>query len=43
MDAIIGTMAIDKITESVAKALAGRSENYFKDISTTPVYGKSVS
>lgn len=40
VDAIIGTMAIDKITESVAKALAGRSENYFKDISTTPVYGK---
>ena len=40
VDAIIGAMAIDKITESVDKALAGRSENYFKDISATPVYGK---
>lgn len=40
VDAIIGTMAIDMITESVERALAGHPDNFMKDIQGPPVYGK---
>ena len=40
VDAIIGTMAIDRITESVEHALSGKPDNYLKEINSTPVYGK---
>ncbi len=40
VDAILGTMAIDAVTEALEKVLAGESSNYFRDINDVPVYGK---
>lgn len=40
VDAIIGTMAIDKIVEAVEDAMAQKGNEYFRDIDDTPVYGK---
>ena len=40
VDAIIGTMAIDKIVEAVEDTIAQKGGEYFRDINDTPVYGK---
>ncbi|MGN0386868.1 MAG: 30S ribosomal protein S12 methylthiotransferase RimO [Lachnospiraceae bacterium] len=40
VDAILGTMSIDKIVEALDKVLANTPENFFKDINDVPVYGK---
>ena len=40
VDAILGTMAIDAVTEALEKVLAGQSSNYFRDINDTLVFGK---
>ena len=40
VDAVIGTMAIDKITEAVENVINGKNEEYYRDINDTPVYGK---
>ena len=40
VDAIIGTMAIDKIVEAVEDTVAQKGGEYFRDINDTPVYGK---
>ena len=40
MDAIIGTSAIDAITEALDRVLAGGRENYFENLDKTPVTGK---
>ncbi len=40
VDAIIGTMAIDKIVEAVEDTVAQKGNEYFRDINDTPVYGK---
>lgn len=40
VDAIIGTLAIDKIVETVEATLAGTKENHMEDINRTPVHGK---
>ncbi len=40
VDAILGTMSIDKIVEAVEKVLAGVSENYFTPLNASPVCGK---
>ena len=40
VDAIIGTSAIDAITEALDRVLAGGRENYFENLDKTPVTGK---
>lgn len=40
VDAIVGTTAIDAITEAVEKVLQGNPYNYLEDINKTPVYDK---
>ena len=40
VDAILGTMSIDKIVEALDKVLSNIPENFFKDINDVPVYGK---
>lgn len=40
VDAIIGTMAIDEIVQTVEEVLAGQRSNHYKDLNGTPVYGK---
>lgn len=40
VDAIIGTSAIDAITEALDRVLAGERENYFENIDKAPVTGK---
>ncbi len=40
VDAIIGTTAIDAVTEAVEKVLLGENENYYRDIDAPPVHGK---
>ena len=40
VDAVIGTMAIDKIADAVEDVIAGKGNEYYKDINDTPVYGK---
>lgn len=40
VDAILGTMSIDKIVEALDKVLISTPENFFKDINDVPVYGK---
>lgn len=40
VDAILGTMSIDKIVEALDKVLTNTPENFFKDINDIPVYGK---
>lgn len=40
VDVIIGTMAIDAVTEAIEEALAGRGGDYYRDIDAVPVYGK---
>ncbi len=40
VDAIIGTMAIDKIVEAVEETVAQKGGEYFRNINDTPVYGK---
>lgn len=43
VDAIVGTTAIDAIADALEEVLAGRHQNYLKDISHTPaVYDHSV-
>ena len=40
VDAIIGTSAIDAITEALDRVLAGERENYFENLDKAPVTGK---
>lgn len=40
VDAILGTMSIDKIVQALDKVLISTPENFFKDINDVPVYGK---
>ena len=40
VDAIIGTMAIDAIVETLEEVLSGRAKNHYRDLTETPVYGK---
>lgn len=40
VDAIIGTSAIDAITEALDRVLAGGRENYFENLDKAPVTGK---
>lgn len=40
VDAIIGTSAIDAITEALDRVLAGGRENYFENLDKVPVTGK---
>ncbi len=40
VDAIIGTMAIDAIVETLAEVLNGEAKNHYRDLSEAPVYGK---
>lgn len=40
VDAILGTMAIDSITEALEEVLAGTGHNHYRDIDAEPVYGK---
>lgn len=36
VDACIGTMSIDSVTECVEKVLAGQSENFYRDLNSVP-------
>ena len=40
VDAILGTMSIDEITEALKEALAGKGRDRYRDINGIPVYGK---
>lgn len=40
IDAVIGTMAIDKIVEAVEQVLAGRYTDYLADVNRKPIYSK---
>lgn len=40
VDAILGTMAIDAVTEAVDEVLTGQKQNHYRDIDDVPVYGK---
>ena len=40
VDAIIGTMAIDAVVETLEEVLSGRAKNHYRDLTETPVYGK---
>lgn len=40
VDAIVGTTALDKITEAVEKVLEGKKSNYYQDINRKPLTGK---
>lgn len=40
VDAILGTMAIDTITEAIEEVLNGTGHNFYRDIDAEPVYGK---
>lgn len=40
VDAIIGTMAIDAIVETLSEAMAGEAKNHYRDLTEAPVYGK---
>ncbi len=40
VDAVLGTMAIDEITQAVTEALDGKGGNHYRDINAEPVYGK---
>ena len=40
VDAIIGTTAIDAITDALDEVFAGRNNNHLEDINKTPVYDK---
>lgn len=40
VDAIIGTMAIDAITQTLDEVLSGSAKNHYKDLTEAPVYGK---
>lgn len=40
LDAILGTMAIDAVTEAVDEVLTGQKQNHYRDIDDVPVYGK---
>ena len=40
VDAILGTMSIDKIVEALKEALAGQGRDRYRDINDVPVYGK---
>lgn len=40
VDAILGTMAIDSVVETIEEVLAGQGKNHYRDIDETPVYGK---
>lgn len=41
VDAIVGTTAIDAITEALEEALSGQRRNHFDDINRKPVYDNS--
>lgn len=41
VDAIVGTTAIDAITDAVEAVLSGTAKNYFEDINRKPVYDKN--
>lgn len=38
VDAIIGTMAIEEITEAVEETLAGKSRNHYRDLNSKPAF-----
>lgn len=40
VDAIIGTMAIDAITQTLTEVLSGSAKNHYRDLTEAPVYGK---
>lgn len=40
VDAILGTMAIEKVAEALLEVLAGEGKNHYKDMNAVPVYGK---
>ena len=40
VDAILGTMSIDKIVEALKEALVGQGRDRYRDINDVPVYGK---
>ncbi len=40
VDAIIGTMAIDAIVETLDEVLSGQAKNHYRDLTEAPVYGK---
>lgn len=40
VDAIIGTMAIDAVVETLEEVLSGRAKNHYRDLTEAPVYGK---
>lgn len=40
VDAILGTMSIDKIVEALEEVMEHHAKNFYRDISDTPVYGK---
>lgn len=40
VDAVVGTMAIEEITEAVEEALAGRSRNHYRDLNSKPAFLK---
>lgn len=40
VDALVGTMAIDEITQAVEEALSGKRGEHYRDINAAPVHGK---
>lgn len=40
VDALIGTMAIDTVTEAVEETLSGKRKDYLRELDAVPVYGK---